>query len=207
MVSRFGRNLWWSMWSFYLPVALMMYYLKLNRLQMNINYTRFGVIIFIAVFIKCLFTGYEYITTTLVMMIVPFVYYGILNRLNIRKFLSGLSTAVLSSGLAILLSFVILCFKVGSVTGHFRDGVNHIVYSFEKRTYANPTNFPPVILPSLESNTTQVVVNYMNGLFIDVNKYLPSSIPFISRHLLKVYYSTTYIIILDHVRITIFSQE
>ena len=67
--------------------------------------------------------------------------------------------------------------------------MNYIVYSFEKRTYANPHNFPPVYTPSLESNTTQVIVKYINGTFIDVNKYLPSSIPFISRHLLKVYYS------------------
>ncbi len=185
----FGRNLWWSMWSFYLPVALIMHYLKFNRSQMNISYTMFGVIVFITVFIKCLFTGYEYITSTLVMMIVPFVYYGILNRLNIRKFLSGLFIAVFSSCLAILLSFVILCFQVASVTGNLKDGVNHIVYSFEKRTYANPHNFPPVLTPSLESNTTQVIITYLNGTFIDANKYLPFSIPFISRYLLKVHYS------------------
>ena len=79
----FGRNLWWSLWAFYLPIAVIMYYLKFKWLQMNISRSTFGVLVFITIFIKCLFNGYEYISTTLVMMVVPFVYYSIVNGLEL----------------------------------------------------------------------------------------------------------------------------
>ena len=49
---------------------------------------KFEVIVFFGIFIKCLFTGYEYITTTLVMVTVPITYYGVLKQWNLRKFLT-----------------------------------------------------------------------------------------------------------------------
>ena len=184
----FGRNLWWSMWSFYVPVAVVMHYLGFKREAMNIKPFTFGVMVFITVFIKCLFTGYEYITTTLVMMIVPLVYYGVLKGWNFRKFLTGLFAAAFGSCLAILLTFVILCFQVASVKGSFRDGVNQIVYCFAKRTYANPNDFPAEYTASLESGTIRVVARYLKGTFFDANNYLSCSNKFVSLYLLKVHY-------------------
>ena len=184
----FGRNLWWSMWAFYLPVAVIMHYLRFKRELMNVKPFAFGAIVFITIFIKCLFTGYEYITTTLVMMVVPLVYYGILKGWNFRKLLAGLFTAASSSCLAILLTFLILCFQVASVQGSFRDGVNHIVYVFAKRTHANPQDFPSIYASSLKSSTTRVVARYLWGTFFDANNYLSCSNQFVSAYLLKIRY-------------------
>jgi hypothetical protein len=184
----FGRNLWWSLWSFYVPVVVLMHYLRFKRELVNIKLLALGAVVFITIFIKCLFTGYEYITTTLVMMIVPLVYYGILKGWNFRGFLTCLFTAAFSSCLAILVTFNILCFQVGSVKGSFRDGIHHIVYSFEKRTYANPQDFPSVYAASLESSTIRVVGRYLKGTFFDANNYLSCPNRFVSAYLLKVRY-------------------
>ncbi|MBF0474792.1 MAG: hypothetical protein HQK59_03000 [Deltaproteobacteria bacterium] len=184
----FGRNIAWSLWAFYLPIAAIMYYLKFKRGLMNTGRSTFGVIIFIMIFIKCLFSGYDYITTVAIMVIVPFVYYSILDRLNFRKFLAGLFTAAFSSCLAILLSLIILCVQIGSVKGSFLDGIDHLVYSFEKRTHGKSSNFPSEIASSLESSTTHVVATYLAGTYFDATNYLPCSNPFISTYLLKVRY-------------------
>ncbi|MBF0496846.1 MAG: hypothetical protein HQK58_09795 [Deltaproteobacteria bacterium] len=191
-VTVFGRNIAWSLWAFYLPLAVIMYYLKFKRGLMNTSRSRFGVIIFIMIFIKCLFSGYDYITTVLIMVIGPFVYYSLLDRLNFRKFLAGLFTAGLSSCLAILLSLIILCIQIGSVKGSFMNGIDHIVYSFEKRTHeishTISNNFPTEIASSLESGTTRVLATYLAGTFFDATNYLPCSNPIISTYLLKVRY-------------------
>lgn len=167
----FGRNLWWSIWAFYLPMAGVMYYLRLRGERMN-KPLKFEVIVFFGIFIKCLFTGYEYITTTLVMVTVPITYYGVLKQWNLRKFLTVFVSTAFSSCLAILFTFVILCFQISSVKGSFKDGVNHIVYSFALRTYANPHNFPSEYTASLESGTARVVAAYLRGTFFDANNYL-----------------------------------
>jgi len=168
----FGRNLWWSMWAFYLPVVVVMYYLKFKCELMNINQSTFGAIVFITILIKCLFNGYEYITSTIVMMIVPFVYYSILNWLNFHKFLTGLFTAAFSSCLAILLSFLILCFQIARVKGSFLDGVDHIIFSFDKRSHGNSYNHPEVFASSIKSSTTYVLGMYLHGIYLRKVTYL-----------------------------------
>lgn len=175
----FGGKLYWSMWSFYLPMVVIMYYFKKRNLVRHSN-INFGILVFITVFVKCLFTGYEFITTTLIMMMVPFIYYCILRGLSIRNFISGSLIAIFSSCLAILLSFTILCIQIGSVKGSFSKGIDHLIYSLEKRTYGDPNTLPSVYTASLESHTTDVVKTYLMGSFFGPEKYLPTSIPIIS---------------------------
>ena len=155
---------------------------------MKISPFMLGVVVFIAVFIKCLFNGYEYIASTLLMMAVPFVYYSILNRLTFRKFLTGVFAIALSSGLAISLSFVILCFQISSVQGSFLDGVNHIIWSLAKRTHGDSQSFSPIYRASLEVSTIHVVLIYLNGIFFDAKNYLSSPNSFISEFFLKIRY-------------------
>ena len=184
----FGKNLWWSLWAFYLPMIVVMYFLKRYRETLDRQLIRFGIVIFIAVSIKCFINGYEYITTTLVMMMVPFVYYVILDKWGGRQCVKWTLAAGLGSGVAIFLSFIMLSFQIGAAKDGFMDGVEHIVWSFGKRTYANAEDYPPVYAASLNAGTLSVVMTYMNGVFFDLNNYLSISNDFVSNFLLKVRY-------------------
>ena len=75
----FARNLYWSLWAFYLPMIVLMFYLRKNKLLSSRQYLFMGMLVFTTIFIKCLLNGYEYMTTTLVMMTVPFIYYSVSN--------------------------------------------------------------------------------------------------------------------------------
>lgn len=185
----FGRNLWWSLWSFYLPIAAVMHQLGSKQERVSRKFLLLGITAFITVFIKCLITGYEYITTTLVMMTVPIIYYAVLQAWGVRKLLAGMFTAAVSSCLAVLLTFVLLCFQVAAVKGSFQDGVNHIVYSFAKRTHADPKNFTPAYAASLNSSTLRVVARYLKGTYFDANNYLHCSNKLVSLFVLKVHYA------------------
>ena len=184
----FGKNLWWSLWAFYLPMIVVMYFLKRSRETLDRQLIRFGIVIFIAVSIKCFINGYEYITTTLVMMMAPFVYYVILDKWSGRQCVKWTLVAGLSSGVAIFLSLIMLCFQIGAAKNGFMDGVAHVVWSFGKRTYGEAENFPPVYAASLEAGTIGVVITYMNGIFFDLNNYLSQTNDFVSNFLLKIRY-------------------
>ncbi|MCY3743200.1 MAG: hypothetical protein OXH00_19455 [Candidatus Poribacteria bacterium] len=184
----FGKNLWWSLWAFYLPMIVVMYFLKRYRETLDRQLIRFGIVIFIAVSIKCFINGYEYITTTLVMMMVPFVYYVILDKWSGRQCVKWTLAAGLGSGVAIFLSFIMLCFQIGAAKDGFMDGVEHIVWSFGKRTYGEAEDFPPVYAASLNAGTLSVVITYMNGVFFDLNNYFSQANSFVSNFLLKVRY-------------------
>jgi hypothetical protein len=190
----FGRNLWWSTWAFYLPMAVVMHYLRHNRAPTKRQLVRFGILIAIVVFIKCLINGYEYISTTLIMMMVPFVYYSLLDKLSLRRFGLGLFYAALGSGIAILLSFSILFFQIASVTGKLQDGVDHVIYALQKRTYADSNKFPAQYAPSYEANPIVVIAIYLKGTFFNANNYISTSNPLISRFIFHFRY--LYLIIL-----------
>ena len=190
----FGKNLWWSLWAFYLPMIVVMYFLKHHRASANPQFIKFGILIFITVFIKCFINGYEYITTTLVMMVTPCIYYAFLDKWNRPQCLKWSLASVCGSGVAILLSLTILCIQIGAAKDGFMDGVEHVVWSFGKRTYGEAQNYPAVYAPSLEAGTIAVVITYVNGIFFDFNNYLSHSNAFISNFLLKIRYA--YLIVL-----------
>ncbi len=190
----FGKNLWWSLWAFYLPMIVVVYFLKRHRASVDSRFIRFGVLIFIAVFVKCFINGYEYITTTLVMMMVPCVYYAILDKWSRHQCLKGMLAAGFGSGVAIFVSLIMLCFQIGAAKDGFMDGVEHVIWSFGKRTYGDVQDYPAVYAASLEAGTIGVVITYINGIFFDFNNYLPDTNAFVSNFLLKVRYG--YLIVL-----------
>jgi hypothetical protein len=183
-LTKLGGQLGWSMWAFYLPMVTLLYYLKRKSESGNIRPIMIGILVFITVFIKCLFNGYEYITTTLIMMMVPIIYYGILEKVNVRRFFSYSLSAVFGSCLAIVLSFSILCIQISVVKGSFMSGIEHIVYSLEKRTSGDSHSVSSNDVLDLD-NPKNVGFTYVKRLFrehfIDASQYLPFSNPFAYR--------------------------
>ncbi len=184
----FGKNLWWCLWAFYLPMSVVLYYLKHNRILGNKQFIKFGILIFIAVSIKCFINGYEYITTTLIMMITPYIYFAILDKWDKEKCIKIVLATIVGSGLAIFLSLIMLCIQIGAVKGGFMDGIEHVIWSFGKRTYGEAEDFPPVYAASLEAGTLGVVITYMNGVFFDFNNYLPIKEGFVSHNIFRIRY-------------------
>ena len=190
----FGKNLWWSLWAFYLPMIVVMCLLKRHRAPANRQFIKFGVLIFISVSIKCFINGFEYITTTLLMMITPCIYYAVLDKWNRPQGVKWTLAAGLGSGIAIFLSLLMLCFQIGATKSGFMDGVDHVIWSFGKRTYGEVQDYPPIYAASLHAGTLGVVITYMNGVFFDLNNYLPNINAFISNFLFKIRY--VYLIVL-----------
>jgi hypothetical protein len=170
----FGRNLWWSLWAFYLPMLALMYFLRAKRTSPP-DLLRLGSVVAIAVFAKCFFNGYEYITTTLVMMTVPFLYYSILDRIRIMQFVKGSLAIVTGAVIAILMSVLLLVLQIGLAQGNMSAGLTHLTSTFEKRTYGDTGDFNNEFSASLEASTFGVVRNYINGSYLDIRPQADAS--------------------------------
>ena len=185
----FGRNLWWSTWAFYLPLIAVLFFLKRYKNHTNRHFLWFSLLVFVSISIKCFINGYEYMTTTLVMMVVPLVYYGIIDKWNRNQWLKYSLGTFIASGIAIFLSLMMLCVQIGAVKGGFMDGIDHVFYSIGKRTHGEAENFPEVYAASLNAGTFGVVITYINGIFFDFNNYINIGNSFISKYVLKIRYS------------------
>ena len=188
----FGRNLWWSLWSFYLPMVALLYYLQANATFAPRQLFHLSLLALLTVLLQCLLTGYEYITTTLVMLVVPVVYYLMRNQTSASHALKRLTIIGSASCLAILVSFAILCLQIATVQGSCQDGMQHIIYSFQKRTRIEPAAWqvgdrPTDFAASLDAGTVMVLGKYLVGTYFDASNYLAAG-PFVEKYLLKVRY-------------------
>lgn len=169
-LTLFGKNMWWSLWSFYLPfISLLIFFEKFNNYKKPL--LRLFIVAFLSMFVKCFFTGYEYITTAILMAACPLVYYSILYNWSFTIFFKkGLvfSAATLSS---IFVSFGILILQIASTSGSFSEGVNHIIYSFKKRTHADSSTLNEVYKHSLDASITDVLQTYWNGVAFDFTTF------------------------------------
>jgi hypothetical protein len=188
-LTLFGRNLWWGLWAFYLPMLAVMFFLMLNRTPSNRHFTNLGIIAGAAVFAKCFFNGYEYITTTLVMMTVPFVYYSLLDRANYKHFFKGAVVIVTGSVIAVSVSVIILVMQIGFAEGNTLGGVKHLTSTFEKRTYGDTGDYNSEFSASLEAGTFGVVRNYMDGSYLDLRPNADASDSADAGPVIKVSYS------------------
>ena len=93
-ITLFGRNLLYFTWAFYLPMVLTGFYLAWEKRKGKPSNKMLGWLVFAAVAFKCLFDGYDFIIPSLAMVFIPIIYYGLLGKWDIRRFITRLSDNV-----------------------------------------------------------------------------------------------------------------
>ena len=170
-VTVFGRNLWWVMWAFYLP-----YLVSLHHLRQKTSTNTAIILIYVTVFIKCLCNGYEYITTTLLMMVTPYIYYWRAEGWNFKYLVQQLLIAGTTAMASVLSTTIILAVQISAVKGGLKAGLHHIfIYSVGKRTHGDAGSYPEVYANSLKADVITVVNKYLEGFIFDFNQMLGGS--------------------------------
>ncbi len=169
----FGRNMWWALWSFFIPMILVGSEFRSNN--NNNSLFRLLAIAFLGLFIKCFFTGFEYISTTCMMMFTPLVYYSSLERFKFKKFIKKTGALVAGALTAIVISVTILSYQVGQLKGSFQDGLEHIYYSYKKRSSGSSDRLYEMYNEklasaynrSLDSDLSEVLITYLKKDALD----------------------------------------
>ena len=187
-LTLFGRNLWWSLYMFYLPMIALTEYFRRRPIHDHHASAALAVLVFALVFAKCFANGFEYITTALVMMATPFVYYSVRDGLPASQFIKGAIVVACSAGLAVASSLVLLLFQIAAVKGSLLNGIQHIAWSLGRRTYGASSQYAAEYADSLKAGTFEVVSRYVTGPFLDLNNYVSTDSAFISDVVLKIRY-------------------
>ncbi|MFV1988743.1 MAG: hypothetical protein ACC682_15835 [Gemmatimonadota bacterium] len=167
----FGKNLWWSLGSFYLPLVATATVLLIGRRRDRMRERWIVLTVFGAVMLKCLLTGFEYITTTPVMVAVPLVFYGVLDRWPVRLWAFRVATSAAATVAAVLSVLMILLLQLRAVLGGLSPALSYVIDSFRRRTYANPAEYPE-FADSLQADLTTVLESYWHGTAIDLSHVL-----------------------------------
>jgi hypothetical protein len=159
----FSKNIWWSLWSFYLPFILLLRYFEKSR-TIQLSLTKIGLFSSVLIFIKCFFTGYEYITTTLIMFIMPVIFYSISDNWSFLKFLKISSSAAFGAIIGIVMSLAVLLLQLSHLNSQKLNGWNYLMETFLRRSYDNPSKYlDPVYNQSMKSAVLDVLKIYFEG--------------------------------------------
>lgn len=169
-IGLFTNSLWWCLWAFYLPFTTILLGLEFLKKEPK----KIFLLLFLSIFLKCFFNGFEYITTTLIAVFAPVVYYYLKDKKTIKDFIffSLKASGVLLLG--VLLEMVLLIFQLKQLKGSFTDGIHHIVNSYNTRTAS-------VIIEGKTAEISnnmyvQIIIKYLSG---DLFSWLKFKIPFI----------------------------
>ncbi|MFC7356142.1 hypothetical protein ACFQO1_00455 [Jejudonia soesokkakensis] len=170
----FGRNLWWVLWSFYIPFLSLLWLFEKESKNKNLKLTfiKIAVVCFITVLLKCFYTGFEYITTALIMLAIPLVFYALLDKWKVKTFLKRFLVVVVSALTALLASMAILIWQISMTKGSIEAGINHIILSYTKRASGGGNaDIPEIYKESINASLSEVLQTYWNGTAINLNNW------------------------------------
>jgi hypothetical protein len=158
-------NLYWNLWAFYLPFATTM--LMLHKASKSGNYASSKILLalFITTLAKVLFTGFEMITTTLIMTTVPFVFYAIRDKWQTKMFIERMIKAGIVLAMATVAGLSILILQIGIVEGSTKGAADYIKDTLDRRAFGDPDEYKKgskkAYLDSISAKKSDVILTYL----------------------------------------------
>ena len=179
-------NIFYNYWSFYLPPLLTTYLLaeadKKNKFESKKIYS----VIFITVLMKIVLSGFDFVTTVLVMTTVPFIFFSIYNKWSWKLLLDRLIKTSLVLLAATLTGLLILSLQIASYTGGFESAGGHIFERLAIYTVENPALFGETDVSAETSSTLAVTVSYFAVQALAIH-FLKITVQILYWHLVLVF--------------------
>lgn len=135
IIILFSYNLWWAFWSYYIPFITMLLVLE-SRKSKGIAMFDHKLLVYMLItcFLKVFFTGFEFITSTLVMSICPIIYYLILEKADRKGGIIYFLKSSLAALLGVVLGALLLLTQIRFYSGSWQSAVDHIADAFARRS-------------------------------------------------------------------------
>lgn len=168
----FARNLYWVLGVMYLPLLACLWWCeRAVKHHKGGTLKRLFLVIGCAALLKGLFGGFEYVSATCLMGLLPLFYYGIRYEWSGNIFIKRIMTAAGAIGIANLFTALVLIIQLIPEKGSFRDAASYLWYSFGKRSYGGITGytFDPEAEESLKSSVSEVLGYYFKMPVLDLS--------------------------------------
>jgi hypothetical protein len=163
-----GGHLYWIFGTIYLPFLIPLILLHREYKGGNLSFRLWIIGIALAVLFKCLFTGFELITTTLIMMTTPVFFYALWQRWKPRLFIQRFLAASFAGILGVVACAVILSIQIAQIDGSMQKGWEHIQHRFLIRTYPDAEHLPQRIKDTNNVPLATVIKTYLGDRALSV---------------------------------------
>ncbi len=155
-------SLYWNLWSFFLPFVCGMFLLEETSKKNQYPAFKIYSILFITTLIKILFTGFEIITTALVMATVPFVYFAVRDKWDWKSLMHRATVLGITLALATITGLGVLILQIAAAEGSLKSGLYYVTDTFNRRAAGNPDEYRGEYAESLGASHVEVIGKYLN---------------------------------------------
>jgi hypothetical protein len=163
-----GKNLYWVEALMFIPFLAMFAMHKSEELKSRINLKLLYLLAFSTIMLRCL-NGYEYVSTILIAMISPIVYFAVKNNWNNLKTIKRIMFTGLAGVFGFLVALLLHIWQLQISTHSFSRAWEIILSRIIVRTHGNPDQFSEEYRHSLEASNFEVIHTYLNGTAIDLH--------------------------------------
>jgi hypothetical protein len=133
-ITYYGRNLFYSLWTYFLPMVAILFLLRRESLGNGLKERNLYFAILGLIFFKGIISGYDFLLPPLGMLATALIYYAIKDSWTFGKTARRITLTAVVSIAGVMLSFLAVAAQVGSVTGHFSDGLLHLANTIGRRS-------------------------------------------------------------------------
>lgn len=173
-ITLFARNLYWVLGAMYLPLLACLWWCERDAAdQKKGTWKGLFITMGCAALLKGFFSGFEYVSTTCLMGLLPLFYYGIRYEWSKSLFIKRIITAASAIGIANIFTALLLIIQLIPEKGSLREATAYLWYSFGKRSYGEVTSytFDAQAEESLKSSVSEVLIYYFKLPVIDLSHW------------------------------------
>jgi len=175
-LTLFGANFYWNLWAFYLPLTVLCFYLQHTARNGQGRQRDIFLLLAGTLFVKCLFNGFEYISTALVMPFSAFVYYSVRDRWAFSQIFHVFYAAAAGALTGTIAALGILALQISAYLGG-SEAIDYIAHTFGKRTFGDPLQYAGIEAESLQANLFSVLQTYLDGRALNLNGIFHANLP------------------------------
>lgn len=166
----FSHNLYWILYTFFLPFTVSFYLFRKYAIAKKLPLLKITVFVTFFLIIRFL-CGYEFLTSVMLSVLVPIVYYAVLHGWKLRKTLVAcLYLGIGAIGAFLISTLVHIKQLQSSAFGSFSEAFNYYIKNASERTTTSSVKgVAQSKVDSVKSEYAEVVDKYWNSIAIDLD--------------------------------------
>ena len=154
-------SIFWNLWAFFLPFLTATYFLANSTSKGGYPALKIYFLLFSATLVRILMSGFDLITTGLIMTTVPFVFYGVYEKWDRKTFIERFIKIGICLSLATATGLMVMSFQIASTDLEITNVFSYIANRFGSHYAGNSEYYAAGGIEATKIGAVELISKYL----------------------------------------------
>lgn len=154
-------SIFWNLWAFFAPFVTALYLLANSKSMRQYPALKIYILLFITTLLRIILSGFDLITTGLIMTVTPFIFYGIYEKWDRKIFIERFTKTGVSLSLATITGLTIMSFQIASTDPEITNVFAYIANRFGHHFAGNSEYYTVGGIEATKIETIEIISKYL----------------------------------------------